>query len=183
MSLETLVATYGYPVLLLGILCEGETILVVASFLAHRGYLKFSWVVVIAFSGTMALDQSLFHLGRWKGIAFLQRRPSWQRRVGRVRDLLDRHQTSLVTGFRFLYGLRTVSPLVIGMSGFGSVRFAVLNAIGAAAWVGVVGGGGYVFGEVLESVISNVKKYELWVLSALVVVGCAARLIQRKRFK
>ena len=39
-NLEPLVSTYGYPALLVGTFLEGETILVIAGFLAHRGYCR-----------------------------------------------------------------------------------------------------------------------------------------------
>ena len=48
-NLEILVSAYGYPALFIGTFLEGETILVIAGFLAHRGYLELPWVIVIAF--------------------------------------------------------------------------------------------------------------------------------------
>ena len=44
------------------------------------------------------------------------------------------HQNLLILGFRFLYGLRSVTPFVIGMSGISWLRFALLNVIGAGIW-------------------------------------------------
>ena len=38
--LEQILATYGYPALLIGTFLEGETILVLGGFLAHAGYLQ-----------------------------------------------------------------------------------------------------------------------------------------------
>lgn len=38
MSLESLIIAYGYPALFAGTFLEGETIVVIAGFLAHRGY-------------------------------------------------------------------------------------------------------------------------------------------------
>ena len=39
MTLESIVMTYGYAALLAGVLVEGETIVLVAGYLAHNGYL------------------------------------------------------------------------------------------------------------------------------------------------
>ena len=37
MSLESLVLTYGYPLLFIGVLIEGEAFLIVGAYLAHQG--------------------------------------------------------------------------------------------------------------------------------------------------
>lgn len=57
MSLESLVTSYGYPAVLVGTFLEGETILVLAGFLAHRGYLDLPLVILTAFLGTFTGDQ------------------------------------------------------------------------------------------------------------------------------
>jgi membrane protein DedA with SNARE-associated domain len=37
MTLEMIVIQFGYPALMLGLLIEGETMLILGSFMAHRG--------------------------------------------------------------------------------------------------------------------------------------------------
>ena len=49
MSIETIIAAYGYPALFVGTVLEGESILVIAGFLAHRGLLFLPWVVQLLF--------------------------------------------------------------------------------------------------------------------------------------
>jgi membrane protein DedA with SNARE-associated domain len=52
------------PGILVGAFLEGETLLVIAGFLAHRGYLGLPFVIAAAFAGTLAGDQLYFHIGR-----------------------------------------------------------------------------------------------------------------------
>ncbi len=170
MSLESVIAQYGYWALIVGTALEGETILVVAGYLAHRGYLQLPLVIAAATFGTFVGDQVFFQLGRQSGEAFLARRPHWQARADRVRRLLDRHRIAVVMGFRFMYGIRTVSPFVIGMSGFSRKLFMLLNAASAALWAIVIGCAGYVFGRVLENMLDNAKHLEG--LALLGIVGC-----------
>jgi len=173
MTLESLVASYGYLAVLLGTFLEGETILVLAGFAAHRGYLQLPWVMAAAFAGTLAGDQLYFYLGRLRGKSLLAKRPHWQRKSERVLALLDRHQTLVILGFRFTYGIRTVAPFVIGMSRVSPLRFAVLNGLGAAVWAIAIGWLGYVFGHALEAALGEVKRYEEWVLGGIAVAGAA----------
>jgi membrane protein DedA with SNARE-associated domain len=116
MTLEYLITHYGYVALVIGAFLEGEAILVVAGFAVHLGYLKLQWVMLAAFIGSVAGDQFYFFLGRVRGEAFLKKRPRWQAKVQKVWKLLDRYRTLMILGFRFAYGLRTVTPFAIGLS-------------------------------------------------------------------
>jgi membrane protein DedA with SNARE-associated domain len=131
MSFAAIISQFGYPALIIGLLLEGETVLVVAAFMARRGYLELPWVILIGFLVTFASDQFFFWLGRTHGNQFLEKRPTWKRNVENARSLLKRNMTLLFIGFRFMYGLRTVLPLVFGLSKLSPKRFALLNSIGA----------------------------------------------------
>ena len=171
MALEYLISTYGYAAVLVGTFLEGETILVLGGFVAHRGYLELPGVMLAAFAGTLAGDQLYFYIGRTRGARLLERRPAWRRNAARVLALLESHQTLFILGFRFVYGIRTVSPFAIGMSRVDRGRFLVLNALGAALWAVAFGALGYAFGQVVENVLDEVKHYELWILAALAALG------------
>jgi membrane protein DedA with SNARE-associated domain len=134
MGIESIIIHYGYIFILIGTFFEGETVLVLAGFLAHQGYLSFSLVVAAAFIGTYAGDQLYFYIGRGKGMDFLDRHPSWKQQSGRAVTLLQRYQIMVIIGFRFIYGIRTVTPFIIGASGVSPRRFMALNAVGGIAW-------------------------------------------------
>lgn len=181
--LESLIQSYGYAVLLVGTFLEGETILVIAGFAAHRGWLSLPWVMAVAFCGSLAGDQLWFHLGRRKGSAFVAARPAWAQGAERVRMLTGRHGVLVVLGFRFLYGLRTVTPLVLGASGYDVRRFTALNVAGAAVWSVLVSLAGYFFGHVAESLIEDIKRYELWLIAILALTGAVVwlwRVLRRR---
>jgi membrane protein DedA with SNARE-associated domain len=171
--LEHLIATYGYLAVAVGSFLEGETVLVVAGFAAHRGYLDFRYVVLAAFLGSLAGDQVYFFLGRKHGAALLARRPLWQARAAKIHAILERRQALFIFAFRFglLYGFRTVAPFVIGTSRVSASRFVLFNTIGAAAWALSVGALGYFFGHALELLLGDVKRYELRAFLFLVAVG------------
>lgn len=182
-NLGSLVSTYGYPALLVGTFLEGETILVIAGFLAHRGYLELPWVIVIAFLGTFAGDQLYFWLGWTKGADFLMRRPSYRVRVEKAQNLLEKYQKLIILGFRFVYGLRTVTPFAIGLSKSDAKEFIVLNATGAMVWAMIVGSGGYLFGNALEIIIGDIKHCELEILAAIAITGVMVWLVHFYRHR
>jgi len=171
MTLESVIDTYGYVAVLIGTFLEGETILVLGGFAAHRGYLALSGVIFAAFIGSLCGDQFFFFLGRKHSQAVLARRPAWKARADKANRLLERFRTPFILIFRFLYGLRTVCPFVIGMSSVPVSQFILLNAIGALVWAVVVGTGGYLFGSALEILIGDVKRYEVEALLAIATIG------------
>jgi membrane protein DedA with SNARE-associated domain len=183
-SIQSFIDTYGYVAILVGSFLEGETILVLGGLAAHSGYLDLSFVILAAFIGSLCGDQLFFFLGRWHSDAFLKRRPSWSARVAKAQKLLDRFRTPIILGFRFFYGLRTVTPFVIGMSAVPTVRFVFLNAVGALIWAIAVGTGGYLFGNALEILIGNIKHHEIRVFGVIAALGAVIwiiHIVRRKR--
>lgn len=169
--LEDLIARYGYLAIFLGTLAEGETILVLGGFAAHRGMLSLPGVMLAAFAGSLASDQFFFYLGRRHGERLLARRPQWQPALARVRRLLDRYNTLVIVSFRFLYGLRNVTPFALGMSSVPTARFVALNILGAAVWAVAVALLGWVVGAAAKEMIGHLQRYERAVMAAIIAIG------------
>ena len=111
----------------------------------------------------------------------LARRPHWQLMSDKALHYIRRHPDIWVLGFRFVYGLRTVMPVAIGLSGYPLSRYLILNGIGASVWAASLGAASYHFGALLEGMLGSIRKYEIWVMSALVILGFS--LWSHRRFK
>ena len=173
LSISLLVARYGYVAVAVGAFLEGETVLLAAGFAAHRGLLDLELVMLIAgLAGTLG-DQFYFALGRRYGASLLRRFPRLAGKLPRIKALLDRYHTGLIPAIRFMVGLRTAGPLLIGWAGVNAWRFALLNMLGAAIWAVLFTSLGYVFGAALERLLTNVKDIEGALLAGIVVVGLA----------
>ena len=178
MTLEHVIDNYGYFALIVGTFLEGETILVLGGIAAKLGYLKLPWVIASAFLGTLIGDQLFFFLGRRQGQAFLTKHPQWSTRAEQVQRMLERHRILIIIGFRFVYGFRTVTPFVLGMSHTPIIQFIVLNIIGAAAWATAIGSLGYAFGKGLELLLGDIRHYEKEVLSLVIATGVSIWLVR-----
>jgi len=181
---QELIQTYGYIAVLVGALLEGETILVMAGFAAHAGYLNLAVVILIAAIGGFSGDQFFFALGRLRGRQIMARFPSIAAQATRVERLVLRHQTWLVIGVRFMYGLRVAGPLLLGVSHvLPPLRFAALNLIGALLWATLIGSAGYLFGRAVEMLLLDAKRYEAALLGALLLVGIGVWTYRRLRLR
>jgi len=172
-------ATYGYLAVFLGTLLEGETILLLAGYAAHRGHLSLPIVMVVAFAGSLLGDQTMFWIGHRYGRRILTRWPRLEPRVARVRPLLHRFGNAFALVFRFLYGLRNVTPLAMAIGGFPPRRFFALNVLGAGIWAAVVSTVGYLFGEAAEAALPHTHHYQIVGLVAVIVAVTIFMIVRR----
>ncbi len=179
--LQDLIQQYGYLAVLIGTVLEGETVLLMAGYAAHRGYMDLGLVIVVGTFGGFVGDQFFFMLGRARGRQLLARFPAIQAQSARVQRLVDRYHTWLIVGVRFMYGLRVAGPVLLGMSEVSHGRFAVFNALGALLWAALIAGAGYAFGEAFQMVLADAKRYEALVLGVILLTGIGIWTYRRTR--
>lgn len=176
-NVQALVESYGYYAVVIGTFLEGETVLIIAGFAAYRGYLSLPWVMVAAFAGSLLGDQFYFFLGRRYGARILRRFPRAAERAVRVNALFSRYHTAFILVMRFLYGFRTIGPVVLGMSDIPTIKFVALNIIGAIVWTVVISSIGYVFGGTLEFMLKDMKRYEVAIFIGIALLGAGIGLM------
>lgn len=177
MPIEHLITQFGYPALILGLLLEGETVVVLAAFLAHRGYFSLPAVILIAWIVSFASDQFFFWLGRLKGAQILERRPDWQPRVEKAKSILGRRSDLVFLSIRFVYGLRTVLPFVIGMSKYDPRRFGLLNLIGSLVWALAFGLAGKLIGNIMSAIFEDVREHEPVIVAGIILAGICVETV------
>ena len=180
--LESFLAKYGYIAILLGTVFEGESIMIMGGFSAHRGYLKLlPWVVLAGFVGNFIQNQVYFILGRRYGNRTMEKHPDWKPRLQQVNGWLQRFQSALTIGLRFVPGFRMIGGVAIGMSDVSTGRFVVLNLIGAVLWAVIIGFLGFLCGHVLELILGDIKHLEVPILVGIAVIGGLLIFRHRRR--
>lgn len=183
MDLAALIGSYGYWAVAVGCLLEGETVLLLAGFAAHRGYLALPWVMAVAAAAGFAGDMGFFLLGRRFAPQILARWP----RIGALRPRLDgwlhRYGAWVVLAVRFLYGFRVAGPVLIGASGMPWQRFALFNLLGAMLWAVLLSSIGWFFGQTAELLLGELQRYEgaLALVLLAAAVGYAVWVRVRRR--
>lgn len=180
----------GYIALLLGSFVEGESFVLTAGFLAFKGYLSLPVTIAVAFTGSVVADQLLYFMGRAYGPRYLSKRPKMKERAERAFTLLHRYNVWFILGFRFVYGIRTVSPLVIGTSGISVKRFAILNVIAGIIWATVSCYAGYYLGYFFADNLSQgidlavrFQQYTVGGIIGLILLIAGFVIYRRKRHK
>ena len=182
MSFELLIAKYGLLAVFLGAGIEGETIVILGGVFAHRHLLTFWEAAAAAATGSFIADQVFFftgrHARRWPRIQKIVGRPAFQRAT----RLLERHPASFIFAFRFIYGLRTISPVAIGMSDVPTGKFIAVNAVAAVIWGTVFTTIGYLFGQGIEQIFGHLPlhRHVLIAIASAIAVVIASILTYRK---
>ncbi|MDR1476436.1 MAG: DedA family protein [Holosporales bacterium] len=145
------VKDWGYLAVFLGSIFEGEVILLTASaFAAVSGCLSIYTIFTIAFTTTVLVDQLLFFIGYKTGTDWLIRRfPKLLLAREKVFSLLNRMDVFFIFAFRFIYGIRTISPIIIGAAKIKPCRFIGYNILSGFCWAFIGCFLGYVIADVL----------------------------------
>ena len=185
--------TYGYWAVLFALLGEnaglplpGETILILASFLAYQGqHLQLSWVILIGICACTMGDNIGYWIGRRGGRPLLEK---WKHffRIGddaikAGEEFLQRRGSVAIFLARFIAGMRVVAGPLAGVLRMNWKRFLAANDAGAVAWVMVIFGAGYFFGSEYAALAGVVKQAELVILLAVVLAALHLWRNQRKR--
>ncbi|MDD2325737.1 MAG: DedA family protein [Alphaproteobacteria bacterium] len=131
---------------------EGETFVIFAGLAAQRELLNVYLLFIAAALGSMFGDQVMFFLGRRYGRRIVHRYPKLQPKLEKIFRILEKYDVSFIMSYRFMYGVRNISALSIGMSQIAWRRFTALNAIASFVWSFVFCGVGYLFGDIMERV-------------------------------
>jgi membrane protein DedA with SNARE-associated domain len=150
---------YGYVILFLWSILEGETGLIMAGVMSHTGDMQYFMSVFIAGLGGFAGDQLYFYIGRFnKGL--IQRKLHKQRRKFAIAHLLlKKYGWPIIFIQRYLYGLRTVIPMSIGITKYSAKRFALINLLSAWVWAAITITPAYIFGEEILQFVTFAKEH------------------------
>jgi membrane protein DedA with SNARE-associated domain len=184
MVLEAIVARYGLLAVLVGAGLEGEAVVIAGGVLAQRGLIPLLPAALCAILGSFAVDQLWFQAGR------KLRRRAWLQKLanrpasGRAIKALERHQIGFILSFRFIYGMRTISPIAIGTSQIRTRKFLLLNLIAAAVWGPLFTLLGYALGHAALPLVEKFGPLTLGIcaaiaVAALVVSWVVSRMKQR----
>ena len=169
---RTMLSRYGYKVVLIWTFLEGETIVILAGMFAEKLHLDPWLIAFYAFCGSFLSDQVMFSLGKYKGESVLRYFPRVARNVDKAGRLFKKYDTILILGFRFVYGVRNVTPILLGISGVSHLKFFILNFIGAAVWALAFSFGGFYAGRAFMKIMGLVGHGIFYVfVAALVAVG------------
>jgi membrane protein DedA with SNARE-associated domain len=181
-SMRTFVATYGYWAIALALLGEsagiplpGEITLLLASFLAYsERHLHLGWIILVATAATTVGGELGYALGHYGGRPMLERYQNLFRitsaTLQRGEKLFSRFGAAAIFFARFIFGMRVFAGPLAGVLRMHWETFAVFNFLGAVAWVTLIAGSGFLFGQHWRTLLQVMQRFNI-------VIAIAAALV------
>lgn len=91
-----------------------------------------------------------------------------------MQEWVEQRGTWFVLAFRFMYGFRTITPIMLGANHYPTRRFVVLNTLSGVVWSVVFSLAGWAFGASLSALLRRAGRVEELLLGGLVLAALLA---------
>ena len=166
-----LMKKYGYIILFFWGMLEGEMGLVMAGLLTHTGDMNLFLAIFVAGLGGFAGDQVYFYIGRFNKKFVHKKLKGQRRKLALAHLLLKRYGWPIIFIQRYLYGLRTVIPISIGLTRYSGKMFAFINLISAWFWAALTIIPTWYFGQEILIVIHWAKQHWYFAIPLAAIIG------------
>jgi membrane protein DedA with SNARE-associated domain len=196
-SVASPVEHYGYWAIALLLLLEnmgipvipGELAMITGAIFAGTGRagLNIVGVGIVAVTAAIVGAEIGYLIGRFAGRELILHYGRYvfikPHHLERAEAIVDRYGGIVVIIARFIVGLREANGIIAGISQMRVLTFTFFNVVGACAWVATWVTLGYVAGDHIDTIYSDVNRYALYLLLAL-AVGLVSyigwRLVRRR---
>ncbi len=162
-------ATYGYIGLFLYSLGGGFIALIGAGVLSYMGKMDLTTVMIVAFTANVIGDTLLLYMARYQKTMMMEGLRKHRRKLALAHVMMKKYGSWIIIMQKFVYGIKTLIPIAIGLTKYDFKKFLVLNIIGAIVWTLVFGFGSYYSGDFLMK-LAGVISDKPWIAPVILVV-------------
>ncbi|QJC30958.1 DedA family protein [Enterobacteriaceae endosymbiont of Macroplea appendiculata] len=182
LNFTKIITEYGYLVVFLGSLIEGETFIIIAGLLASKKILLFYRIVILAVCGSFIGVQLLFHIGHKYSKKILYFLKKYNFNFSKYYNIINNYPYIFILIVRFIYGLRLIGPIIIGITNVSKFKFALFNFIGAVIWAIIFTSAGYFFGGIITTLITDLNKIIKYIF-LIITILISIKIIHKVYFK
>jgi membrane protein DedA with SNARE-associated domain len=167
---------YGYIAIVFGTFLEGETTVLLGGIFSKLKYMELDRVILWSFAGTMLGDWTFFFLGKSLGRTMIEKCEFLRSRIPLANKIIRRYGNFIIFLVRFFVGVRGIILLLLGCTDIKKRTFFLYSTLSALLWSVAISLVGFLFGEVVYIFAHDVKKYELYIIPA-VLTGVAGLIL------
>jgi len=160
-------STYGYIILFLYSLGGGMVAIIAAGILSYGGKMDLNTSIAVAFVANAMGDSLLFYMSKYNKAQMMPYIKGHRRKLALSHILMKKYGDKIIFFQKFVYGIKTLIPIAIGLTKYPAVKFNVLNVISSAIWAMTLGSLSYYSGEALTNFSSYFSTYP-WLAPAIV---------------
>jgi len=154
-----LMQEHGYIILFTWSILEGEMGLIMGGLLCHTGDMWLPIAIFVAGLGGFVGDQIYFYIGRYNKSYVHKNFKGQRRKFALAHLLLKKYGWPIIFIQRYMYGMRTVIPISIGLTRYSAKMFAFINILSAWVWAAMTIVPIWYFGEEILKVLEIAKEY------------------------
>ncbi|CAA6806751.1 MAG: Unknown protein [uncultured Campylobacterales bacterium] len=154
-------STYGYILLFLYSFGGGFVAIVGAGVLSYMGNMDITTSIVVACIANIIGDSFLFYMARNNKASIKTHLVKHKRKLALSILWMRRKGDLIVFVQKYIYGVKTLIPIVMGMSKYSYTRFNILNIFASILWALVFGLSGYYSAEHLINFIQFIGENKI----------------------
>ncbi len=156
-ELLTSISTYGYIFLFLYSIGGGFFAIVAAGALSYAGKMDITTSIIVAAIANYIGDMLLFYLARYNKKPLLPYMRKHRRKFALSHILIKKYGSFIIFIQKFIYGVKTLVPIAIGLTKYSFFKFGVLNVFASIIWALFFGILSYKGGEYIINFFSKLK--------------------------
>jgi len=143
-------STYGYIILAFYSFGGGMIALIGAGILSAMGNMDITLAIVIATLFNFVGDSFLFYMSQTNKREVMGYMKKHKRKIAYTNLLMRRYGWLAVFLQKYIYGVKTLVPIVMGLTKYDFKKFVILNFFAAIVWGLVVGLVSYYFSSAVQ---------------------------------
>jgi membrane-associated protein len=159
----------------------GDSLLFAAGTFAALGALKLGWLIALLTAAAIIGDTVNYWVGHYVGPKVFSREKARffkKEHLDRTHAFFEKYGGKTIIIARFVPIIRSFAPFVAGIGRMSYGKFISFNVIGGAAWVALLTGAGYLFGN-----IPVVKRHFSLVILVIIIISTIPAVTEALRHR
>ncbi|AQW85917.1 putative membrane protein, DedA family, type III (SNARE domain) [Campylobacter pinnipediorum subsp. caledonicus] len=145
-------STYGYLLLFLYSLGGGMVAIIAAGVLSYMGKMDLNISIIVACAANFIGDNILFYIGRYNKDMLMPYLKNQKRKLAYSQILMKKHGNKMIFIQKYIYGVKTLIPIAIGLTKYSFKKFIILNLAASVFWALLLGNLSYYAGDFVVNI-------------------------------
>jgi len=165
------IEAWGY--LAIAFFSFGGSMLIVATagVFAYLGHIDLTYALIVAAIFNFLGDNFLFYLGRYQKKEIQKYLTKHKRKLAITRLIMRKYGIAAIFIQKFIYGVKTLIPIVMSLSHFDFKKFVFFNAFASVLFVVVIGLSSFYFSDAIIAAFNYLKTKPYLAPLALIIIA------------
>ncbi|PAF52021.1 DedA family protein [Helicobacter sp. 13S00477-4] len=172
--------TWGYLLLFVYCMGSGYVGIVVAGILSSSGSMDIGMSILVAFLGNTFGSSVLALLGKYQKTEVMKYFSKHRRKVALTYLWLKKYGVWLIFVNKYIYGVKTIVPIAIGLSKYDLKKFLILNVFSCGVWAVLLGLVAFFASEVIKKIFSKIGEMPYLMPLIFIIIALIVWILLKK---